>query len=389
MKKKLIMKVLFEKRKILVFFLLMCMFLIIYTSLQTVLLTSDRAAVASMPDFVFSGTVYQSEDGTYPFIGYNDIGGFADRAAEIAGDRADCYPVVYRSLYNYYDELTSIGFYGAVYGMSDKCIEQNIAGYLDQGALPADGKKEAVVGYYFAQRFHLALGDPIPQAITLSKEWTDDDLDQYVISGILKESISDYFNGSAIISRDTFEKLNGPVEDNMLMGYYRTGEDYDTVFLSMNAEGPDYQVPEGKLNYKQKEFSQTKLLLNIAIVVLMSVFLLTAIVSYLMKGITPKVGLIKAIGVSTSYIISTFLSGILAVFVAALGGAVTLSYVIMYLMNNYVSKFYQFEVHSYRLTGMALLLDLFEFIFILVYVFLVTYMKCKMISPKEAMAKTI
>ena len=389
MKKKLIMKVLFEKKKIMVFFILMCMFLILYTSIQTVLFTSDKESIASMPDFVFNGTVYQSEDGSYPFIGYNDIGGFAGKVSEIVGNNADCYPIVYRSLYNYYDEVTSIGFYGAVYGMSDRCIEQNISKFIEDGTVPASGKKEAVVGYYFAQRFHLSIGDSIPQAITLNKKWTDDDLNQYVICGILKESVSDYFNGSAIISRDTFEAMNGDVEDNMLIGYYQNGEEYDNLFLAMNKEGSDYRVPEGRLNYKQKEYSHMKLLINVVIVILMSVFLLTAIVSYLMKGITPKVGLIKAIGISTSYIISTFLSGILAVFVTAFGGAISISYLLMNLINNYVSEFYQFEVHSYRLTGTALLLAILEFFFIIIYVFSVTYIKCKMISPKEAMAKII
>lgn len=389
MKKKLIMKVLFEKKKVLVFFLLMCMFLTFYTFVQSVLFASDKESVASMPDFVFNGTVYQSKDGTYPFIGYNDIGKFADKASEIAGEKADCYPIVYRSLYNYYDELTSIGFFGAVYGMPERCIEQNISQFLEEGTLPTSGKKEAVIGYYFAKRFQLAIGDQIPQAITLNKEWTADDLNQYVVCGILKESVSSYFNGSAIISRDTFEIMNGAVEDNMLIGYYQSGEEYDTLFISMNAEGADYHVPEGKLNYKQKEYSHMKLLFNVSIVILMSVFLLTAIVSYLMKGITPKVGLIKAIGVSTSYIISTFLSGILAVLFVALSGAISLSSILMILINNYISKFYQFEVHSYRLTGSALLLGLLEFLFIIIYVFVVTYMKCKTISPKEAMARTI
>lgn len=389
MRSKIILNVLFEKKRIAFFFFVMCMFLIIYTSIQTMLVSADVGTSVSMPDFVFSGTVYNSQDGSYPFVGYNDIGDFTAYASQKAGQDAKCYGVVYRSLYNYYDQLTSIGFFGAVYGMTDECMEKFIAPYIEEGHLPGDGHKEAIVGYYFAKRYGLKIGDSIPQAITLSKEWDETDIDSYVVCGILDENISSYFNGSAVISRDTFEKARGVVEDNMMMGYYVNGENYDTIFLDINSEAKNYQVPEGKLNYKMKEYNRLLIGLSVAIIVIMSIVLITAVVSYLMKGITPKVGLLKATGVSTGYIIKTFLLGIFSVLVVAFGVSIGVSMFIINSMNSYVSEFYNFEVHTYRFSEISILLCLFEFTFILLYVFLVTYTRCRSISPKIAMARTV
>lgn len=389
MTKKIILNVLFEKKRIMVFFFIMCVFLITYTSIQTIFVSTDISSVNSMPDFVFSGTVYNSQDGSYPFIGYNDIGEFTARSSQIAGSDVDCYGIIYRSLYNYYDELTSIGFFGAVYGMSDECIDECISPFVVDGRLPEPGNKEAIVGYYFAKRFNITIGDTIPQAITLCKEWNDSDIDSYIICGVLDENISSYFNGSAIISRDTFEKANGAIADNMMFGYYNNSENYDSVFLNINAESQNYQVPEGKLNYKQKEYSRLKIVVNIVVVVFMSMALITVIVSYLMKGITPKIGLFKATGVSTGYLIRTFTLGIFSVFIFALTIGLGVSILVINLMNSYVSNFYKFEVHTYGFTSLALLLDILEFIFILLYVFIVTYTKCRTISPKIAMTRTI
>lgn len=389
MKLKLILNVLFEKKKVLFLFFAMCLVLIVFTSLQTIFILSEKDSIASMPDFVFNGTNYNSEDGSYPFIWYNGIGDFSVKASEIAGNEADCYNMVYRSLYNYYDELSSVGFFGAVYGMSDECIVRNIAPYIAEGSIPTRGKKEAVIGYYFAKRFDIGIGDPIPQAITLSPEWNEDDIDSYVVCGILDENVTEYFNGSAVISRDTFEAMNGVVEDNMIMGYYNDSSRYDEIFMEMNAVREGYRVPEGKLNYKQKEFSEKKLAVNICAVMVMSMALLTMLVSYLMKGITPKVGLLKAIGVSTHKILVSFLMGIFSVFTLALGAGIGVALLVVNTMNKYVSTFYKFQVHLYQFTEVVMLIDLLLFAFIVGYVFVVTFFKCKAVSPKVAMTKTI
>lgn len=389
MKKKLIFRVLFEKKKVLVMVFIMCTFLITYTSVQTVLTTYSTDTIQTSPDFVFHGTVYQSEDGSYPFIGYNDTGIFREKAQEIAGNAAECYGVIYRSLYNYYDQLTNIGFFGALYGLPDDCMEKQIAPLVSQGRLPERNQKEAVVGYYFAQHFGIAIGDSVPQAITLSKTWSEADIDSYTVCGILTENVTDYFNGSALISRESFENMNGVQEENMLLGYLNNKDGYENMYLEMNNISKNYNVPEGKLHSKQKEYSNTGVILNVALIVFMSVVMLTAVISYLMKGITPKVGLMKATGISSSYIIRTFLTGILCVFLSAFVFGLLFSSMLLEIANNYIKSFFEFTVHRYQLSKTAIILDVFEGLFIVVYAFMVIYIKCKRITPKEAMNRTI
>ena len=391
MRLKLILNVLFEKKKILVLFFIVSMVLIAYASIQTILSGMEKDNVASTPDFVFNGTIYNSEDGSYPFKWYNDIGDFGDEADKISGADADCYKVVYRSLYNFYDEISSVGFYGAVYGVPNACITEHIEPYIEEGGLPESGKKEAVIGYYFAKRFDIGIGDTIPQAITLSETWNDDDIDNYTVSGILAENITEYFNGSVIISREDFEAENGKAKDNMILGYYKNAVNYKDIFLSLNSNDTrmSYNVPEGKLNYTQKEYSNKKLAINLGSVMIISAALLTALLSYLMKGITPKIGLLKAIGISSKKIISTFLIGIFSIFAVSAGVGLGISAMLSYSLNRYVSNFYQFQVHSYQFSKMVLIVDLILFAFIVIYVYAITFFKCKMISPRIAMTKTV
>lgn len=117
--------------------------------------------------------------------------------------------------------------------------------------------------------------------------------------------------------------------------------------------------------------------------------MLTAVISYLMKGITPKVGLMKATGISSSYIIRTFLTGILCVFLSAFVFGLLFSSMLLEIANNYIKSFFEFTVHRYQLSKTAIILDVFEGLFIVVYAFMVIYIKCKRITPKEAMNRTI
>lgn len=387
--KKLVLNVYFEKKRIMVLFLLVCSFLIFYTTVQTAFMSNSSYGIESTPDFVFTGTIYNSEDGTYPFIFYNDIEGMLEATNEIVGDKANCYGLVCRSLYNYYDDLTSVGFSGYVYGMPNELLQNNIKKHIKKGNLPNDGKKEAVIGYYFAKRFNIDIGDKIPQAVTLNKEWTDSDIDNYTVVGILEENVSTYFNGSVLISRETFNELYGDNEDNMIMGYFNTNKDYCETFIEINNISSNYKSPEGTLNYKQKELSSLKLKINIGVILLMSVTLIFSVVSYLMKGITPKIGLLKATGMSTSYIIKTFISGTFVIIVLSTVIGIILSNIVLYLMNMYVSNFYGFTVHLYSFNYLSYILVCSELLFIIAFIFIVLIIKCKAISPKIAMMKTI
>lgn len=150
-------------------------------SIKTLAISGELISQTVLPDVIFTGSVYHSEDGSYPFKVYNGIEGFSQKVREIAGSDMRTYGAVCRSIYNYYDELTKVGFGGRVYGVDNDFFNQELKGYLKEGRFPEEGKLEAVVGSYFAKRFNISLGDKIPQTITLNETWTEDDLNKYIL----------------------------------------------------------------------------------------------------------------------------------------------------------------------------------------------------------------
>lgn len=392
MYRKLFFKVFFEKKKIMLYFFVICMLLVFYVSLQTIFSSNEAEAQSSVPDLVFTGTVYQSEDGSYPFTAYNSIEGFINKIREISGDDMDSYPLVCRSLYNYYDELTSIGFSGFVYGMPDECISNYIAPYLSKGRLPETGKKEAVIGYYFAQRFDIDIGETIPQAITLSEQWTDDDIDTYIVSGILKENVSGYYNGSTIISRDTWNSFGLESEDNMIIAYFDSGiEDSrsEEIFLEINGIAKDYRSPEGRMNYLNKTYSKRQIIVSFTFNMLISFLLIFVLASYAMKGITPKIGLLKATGMSPKTILGTFLLGVFLIVLVSSMCGVGLTTLAIFFMNQYVSEFYGFTVVQYSFNNWTFIMIGLEMLILTLSLFIILGVKCLRISPKIAMTKSI
>lgn len=84
-------------------------------------------------------------------------------------------------------------------------------------------------------------------------------------SGILNENVSGYFNGSTIISRDTWNSYAEGADDNMILGYYDGDIDdsrSEDIFLQINRIAKDYRSPEGIMNYLSKGFAQRKILIS-------------------------------------------------------------------------------------------------------------------------------
>lgn len=388
---KLLFRVLFEKKRIIVAYVMVCMILVVYVSLQTMFESKSISSLSTTPDFVFTGTVYNSEDGSYPFRAYNGIGEFESAAKDIVGERGKCFGVVCRSLYNYYDELTSVGFSGYVYGLPNEYMEELFSNALIDGTLPKPDSKEGVVGYYFAQRFELGVGDLIPQAITLGTEWEESDINSYTISGVLDEGVSSYFNGSVMISREEFERNNHVVEDNMLLGSYNKtneGEAVNSSFVELNAISSQFRSPEGRLNYNQKHYQFSGTLLHIAVYIVISTLILFLLMTYIIKGMTPKIGLLKAIGMSDAKIYKTFLGGMTLITVGAVSLGILVSLGVSAIMNSYVCDFYGFTVNEYSFNSIVYVIIAAETLIMLLSVFAFLFICCRRISPKIAMTKS-
>lgn len=382
---KLLLHVFFEKRKTMIAFISLCTVLTIYVVLQTVFVNQNMSKQVTLPDFVFTGSVYNSSDGSYPYQAYNSIQDL-DTAIHSKVSEADCFGIVCRSLFNYYDDKTGIGFSGYVYGVPDNYFKNYLSKYLKEGSLPLNGKKQAVVGYYFAQKFHLSIGSQIPQEITLNEHSSEADNNQYTVSGILNENVSSYFEGSAIISKNTFEENNEKsIKDNMVMGYFTTNKLINNKIKDINNVSKKYNIPEGNIYYTQKSGSIKQIYLNIGMYLVISLFLLFLMISYLLKGLTKKIGLLKAIGISTNYIIKVFIGGLFVLQVISSAIGLMLSTVVINILNRYASNFFEFKTQIYRISGNVFLFVACEVIIMIVSTFLFIYYKCTSISPKIAM----
>jgi ABC-type lipoprotein release transport system permease subunit len=386
---KLLIHEFFENKKVIIRFLIIFTILFSAMSFQVINANNEIVASISQPDIVYTGTMYQSEDGKYPFIWYNDLGeGFEEYVDDTVKGEAAIYSAACRSLYNYYDEFTGIGFSGYVYGFDDAFIEEKLSPYIIEGKLPTVGEKEALVGAYFAERFGITVGDAIPQAITLSKQWDESDIDNYIVSGILNENVSAYFVGSAIISRETFENVRGKENNNFLIGYYRSQNEQRNreLFVEMNHTSSDYGVPEGRYNYSQKTFAKYQIYVASGILFIAGFAMISIMIAYIIKGIDRKIGLLKAIGLSTSSLMKYFVGGFSAVIGMAVALATVVISVATRVMNQYISNFYHFSVHTYMLNWNVLGLVAFVGASMVLIMCVLIRQKCVGISPQKAMS---
>lgn len=346
------MKILFQNKKIIVAAILICIILQSFVAFQMMLISRKLTKLKTIPDFLFNGCIYSSQDGSYPFRAFYGTNQLVDKIEQsLKTDKGNVYRVVCRSLYNYYDEKTNIGFSGYVYGLPDAYIEQVFSDKIVMGRLPEKSKKEAVVGLYFANRFKLEIGDKIPQAITLHESWEDTDIDAYTISGILDDSISDLFVGSAIISLDTFENLNTKVQENMLFGDFKDVERDEALdlFLGFNEFAQDTQVPEGKFFLNQNRFELIKILTTCVFVIFAITVVLIVLVSYLVKGLSQKIGLMKAIGISEFKVLLMIMKIMTVLLVISTIISLGVVYLISLGINHYISGFYEFDVNVFSI----------------------------------------
>lgn len=387
MKIRLLKSIFFEKKKNIFLFLLVFAIMSALLVILTSVISSDLMKQKSLPDFIFTGTVYQTEDGSYPFTNYNPITGFREYIQDTFPDSVKGYGVICRSIYNYYDETTAVGFSGRVYGMPDEMLKEQIESYLVEGRLPEKGKKEAVVGYYYSKWYEVSIGDPILSTVTLNEHWTEEDKNAYTVVGILDESICNTFIGSILVSRDTFEELEGHNEDNMILGYFTENdkETNDAAFLQMNRVAQNFRSPEGTMLSNQKEYNTKSVKYKLVAFAVVGIILMYLIVSYFLKGTTTKIGLLKALGLSNKRIYTIFLNGYLVLLALSIllgygGGVLAIT-----KMNHYINDFYGFDAHTYQIESISYLLLLGEMFVFGLSIFLHTYIKTMLVQPKKAM----
>lgn len=106
-----------------------------------------------------------------------------------------------------------------------------------------------------------------------------------------------------------------------------------------------------------------------------------------MKGLTKKIGILKAIGISDIYITKTFIGGMSLIIFISVAVGLLLAYFISNTVNNYVSNFYGFRIEEYMLNSAVYIVVGLQTVLFLSVSYLLIFLKGMKISPKDAMLK--
>ena len=387
MYKKIFINIFFEKKRILVAFVSIFTLLLLYSGVQLIFLTQQSAQVA-IPDFQINGRV--GDDGVFYYHMYNDMDGLSDDVKKLVGNDMRIYGVTVRNLLTMEDAKTFQKIYYMVYGVEDAFFSNEFENCLKSGKLPKPGEKEAVIGSYAARYFKVNVGDKLDVGVTLNKEIKDSDSMQYVVSGILNDNI-EYFKGGIFISKETFEKNNNTeVKENLLLSYFKDSNSiktYDRINKDLMDLNQKYKFGSISVNYEQKYNIKKNIIITIVSVLCISSVILFLLISYLLKGITKKIGLLKALGISDGYITKTFVGGLALIILISTVFAVIGVNVAKILLNQSVSSFLGYQVEQFFVSQYIYLLLLSLGLALFIMVYLMIKLTSSRISPRDAMLK--
>lgn len=381
MLKKVFVNVIFEKKKFLIFFILISTLVTVFLGVQTMVITNQYEQVAS-PDMEISGTL--DDDGLFRYKMYNDINGLAEQLRSNVDKNSDIYGITCRNLLTVNDTFNKVSY--SVYGVDDSFLDGILSKFIIDGKLPQKGKKEVLIGSLAARYFNVKVGDAIQSYVTLDKEPTENDMGKYIVSGILSDNV-DYFKGGIFISKDTYENTNDKVDENLVLVYVNSETAYNKIDDSLNNVADNYKIGSVSSFYQQKTSLQNTLFMNLLSILAVSLIVVFLMFSYLMKGITKKIGLLKSLGMSDFYIVKAFVGGLGIVTVATTGLGLVCSYFIKIAMNQNISKFLGYSVEQYKFNGYVYLSTIVLNLIMYAAVFITISILSRMVSPRDAMLK--
>jgi len=387
MYKKIFINIFFEKKRILIAFISVFIILLLYVGIQMVILFSQSTQF-SIPDVQMNGKL--DDDGVYRYKMYNDTTGLSQRVKELVGDEMRVYGAISRNICSIESAKTFEKVNYMVYGVYDDFFNNELKNSLKEGRLPSPGKKEAVIGSYAARYFNVKVGDKLEPPVTLNKNPGNTDSSQYIVTGILNDNVY-YFKGAIFISKQTFEQGNGKNnQENTTLIYFRDSDSlkaYDKVRKIRNEIINKYNATNIIENYEQKYNSLKSMIYNLAFVFVISILILFLLISYFMKGVTKKVGLLKALGVSDSFITKTFIGGfgasiLLSIIIALIGVHAVKAY-----LNYNLSQFLGYSVQQYMINTYVYLSVILLAVLLFGVVLAIIKYKSYKISPRDAMLK--
>ncbi|WP_113671417.1 ABC transporter permease [Vallitalea guaymasensis] len=387
MSKKIFMDIYFEKKRFLIIFFVFLVLLLTYGGVQYQIIKQQTKSVLT-PDINLKGK--SSQDGVFHYWLYHDVDGLSDALKELYGKDMSVYKTITRNLYYIDDRLTFQSIYYVITGVEDKFFQQELKNSVAKGRLPRSGEKEVVIGPYSAKEYNLGIGDLVNLSVTLEKDIADVEPNQYKVVGILDDNV-EQFKSSIMLSIDTYETLNDTkVIENEVLVYFKNNDSIniykDTISEFTNMIG-EYNVGSTSSNFRSNNNKHRNIIINIFMMLVSNFIIVFLLISYLMKGLSKKIGLLKALGLSNRYINKIFVGGLSIVVGGVFVISILLVSLILNAMNSSATSFLGYEMNIYSMdTGVIIYMaGLCLFIIIIKYVLI--KLKTYRIYPMEAMVK--
>lgn len=392
MKFTLFSKELFGGRKKLVIFCFISFLIYLLVAIQVVLSAESSGCVA-VPDVVFSGKI----DGNA--ISYEKYGnikmGFADLIVGELEDKADVYELIERNIITVQKENSLESVTYSIFACSHSFFEDRLSALMSEGTIPLEGIRQAVIGGYLAKAFHIEVGDVITKkSVNLANLGMVDivlDLSgdfreiEYEVVGILDDT-EGYFDYAFLIGGET----QGNISCNTVWVYFLSDDvidlyiekivETDKSFFSENGIGTVLEP------YHHKEQGLFSLILKNGYLFLLAAVFSYILIAYVLKGVTYKLGIMKAIGISDQYIYKCYFTGIFVIQIVSYILSFVVVHFLCVLLNRSISEAYGYDVNLYRVTFNMFFVVTMMLVITLAAFHLSLYYRINHIKPKAAMS---
>ncbi|TGY89430.1 ABC transporter permease [Petralouisia muris] len=381
---KVFRSILFSKKGTLYVYIMVLAFFMTFINFKFIA-SFNSMQQSDIPDIVVKGKM--DEDGELKYKYYNDMPDVSSQLRNQLNEDVKIYPVTARSMMTDRDPLTNATIEYTVYGVSNEFLDDVINKNIQNGNKIETGSHEILMGSYAKNFYELEIGDVVNHPVTLKKDWMEDDIGLYKLSGVLSNQLS-YFKGGIFLSREKFEKDYGKINDNMIFIYLDDKESFEeTLSLLQSLRMSNPSIGTISMNYYEKHGIMQNTILSCSFWGIMSLIVILLLVSYLMKGTSRKIGILKALGISNKIMVSVFNGGMMIVLVISMILALITTEILTLAYNHYLSGFYGFEVEEFMLNLYCVWVDLVFIIICFCALSIRIYKLTRKTSPKAAMQK--
>lgn len=253
-------------------------------------------------------------------------------------DSITVYNLVYRNIITCSDPKTLQKIEYKVIGCTKKFAETELSKRLIKGRLPVLGKDEVVIGKDIADLYELSINDEFNSTIKakepyqylgLSASINEDfeDLSNYKVVGIIKDTIQDYNCSVFNVKNDKviLEKSN---KIDVILNKDISVKKYKSIVKELKDSGQNY-IGSIESNYLTRYKQKRKNIFNLSVCLICTFIMVYCMINSIFKNDTNKIGVLRALGIKKKTITGYYLSVLIKI--ELLGFVVAILGTILYL----------------------------------------------------------